>query len=135
VQFGDEVVLFRITENRAVEALSSGAMADRERLKLEAEPAYGNLSELGVGVLGELGISAVGSTLLDEKLGLHIAFGRSDHFGGSTSPASFRRSENVIHIDWVYVPSLQPKVAASLLLFRYPDLSTEEILRDGSLVI
>jgi hypothetical protein len=135
VQFDAEVVLFRITANRALEVLSSGPMADRERSKLIEEPAYGNISELGVGVLGELGISAVGSTLLDEKLGLHIAFGRSDHFGGATSPASFHKRENVIHIDWVYVPSLQPKIVASLLVFRYPDGSAEEILRDGSLVI
>ena len=67
-----------------------GTRSDVQRAKLDAEPAYGNIAELGIGVLGEWGVEAVGSTLLDEKLGLHIAFGRSDHFGGATAPASFR---------------------------------------------
>jgi hypothetical protein len=135
VQFYDEIVLFRIRGNRAVEVISSGTQSDRQRGKLSDEPAYGNLAELGVGVLGELGISAVGSTLLDEKLGLHVAFGRSDHFGGATSPSSFRRATNVVHADWVYVPSVQPRIAAATLEFCYPDGTREMILRDGRLVI
>ena len=135
VQFYDEIVLFRISGNRAVEVLSAGVQSDRQRTKLNDEPAYGNIAELGVGVLGELGISAVGSTLLDEKLGLHIAFGRSDHFGGITGPASFSRALSVVHVDWVYVSSVQPRVAAAALEFRYPDGSAELILRDGAILI
>ncbi|MCZ6777029.1 MAG: hypothetical protein O7D34_11315 [Ignavibacteria bacterium] len=107
VQFDDELVLYRIESNRGVGVVSSGGHSDVERKKLVDEPAYGNIAEVGIGVLGEWGIKAIGSTLLDEKLELHIAVGRSDHFGGATSPASFPNRKNVIHIDWVYVSSVR----------------------------
>jgi hypothetical protein len=135
VQFGDEVVLFRVTGNRAVEVRTAGKKSDEQRARLDAEPAYGNIAELGIGVLGEWGVQGVGSTLLDEKLGLHIAFGRSDHFGGATPPASFRDPARVIHIDWVYVPSVQPRIAAGEVAFTYDDGKREVLLRDGALRI
>jgi len=86
-------------------------------------------------VLGEWGVKAIGSILLDEKLGLHIAFGRSDHFGGVTGPASFRKRENVVHIDRVYVPSTQPLVSVREATFRYPDGSRETIISRGRYVV
>jgi hypothetical protein len=135
VQFGDEVVFFSVKENRVVDVRKGGMMAREQREKLMAEPAYGNIAELGIGVLGEWGVEAVGSTLLDEKLGLHIAFGRSDHFGGATSPAAFRDPSRVIHIDWVYVPSVQPLVSAGDVTLTYDDGRRELLMRDGSVVI
>lgn len=153
VQFGGEIVVFRVEANRAVqveahephEAHEShvarvsveplvelvearAPRAEEQRKRLKAEPAYGNIAELGVGVLSEWGVTAVGSTLLDEKLGLHIAFGRSEHFGGITGPTSFNSPENVIHIDWVYVPSVQPLIDVRSLVFRYADGQSEEIM-------
>jgi len=135
VQFGSEVVVFRFAENRVVEVLSHGDQSDVQRKKLADEPAYGNIAELGIGVLGEWGVEGVGSTLLDEKLGLHIAFGRSDHFGGVTSPASFRVPQNVIHIDWVYVPSVQRLITVDQVTFIYPGDREEVIIRSGRLVV
>lgn len=134
VQFGKEVVLYRISENRAVDVLSSGPMSEREKRRLFEEPAYGNIAEVGMGVLGEWGVKAVGSTLLDEKLGLHIAFGRSEHFGGVTSPSSFRKPENVIHIDRVYVPSVQPAIEVKRVEFIYAR-SREVVLSEGKYII
>jgi hypothetical protein len=93
------------------------------------------MAEVGIGVLGEWGIQAVGSTLLDEKLGLHIAFGRSDHFGGFTGPASFRDRDRVVHIDRVYVPSVQPGVRVAGVSFVYPDQVREPVIRDGAFVV
>ncbi len=78
---------------------------------------------------------AIGSTLLDEKLRLHIAFGCSDHFGGATSPASFRNRKNVIHIDRVYVPSVQPMIKVDEVTFHYPDGVKETVLRSGKYVV
>lgn len=135
VQFGAELVVYRLEENHAVDVLTSGARAQQERALLHAEPAYGNMAELGLGVLGEWGVEAVGSTLLDEKLGLHIAFGRSDHFGGITGPATFRERERVVHIDRVYVPSTQPAVHVLEVAFSYPDGLREVIMRDGRYVV
>ena len=132
VQFGDEIVLYRVVENRAVEILSEGPRSEKERAMLAAEPAYGNIAELGHGVLGDFGCTAVGSLLMDEKLGLHVAFGRSEHFGGIVSPKSFNDPKNVIHIDRVYVPSLQPDIVAKTVTLFYPDGREEVIMRDGA---
>ena len=113
VQFGDEVVRYRIEENRAVEVLSEGPESSREAELLAREPAYGNIAELGLGVLGDFGIEPIGEVLLDEKLGLHIAFGRSEHFGGQVGPEQFSCPEAVVHQDRVYVPAIQPRVVAA----------------------
>jgi len=135
VQFGGETVVFSLEGNRAVSVISSGRESSLQQSKLEAEGAYGNIAELGVGVLGEWGVNAVGSTLLDEKLGLHVAFGRSDHFGGVTGVGQFSDPANVVHIDWVYVPSVQPAISVVDLVFEYPDGARETIMRNGTLAL
>ncbi|MBL0176488.1 MAG: hypothetical protein IPP94_14690 [Ignavibacteria bacterium] len=132
VQFGDEIVLYRVEGNRAVEVLTEGPRSSAERDYLNAEPAYGNIAELGHGVLGEFGCTAVGNLLMDEKLGLHVAFGRSEHFGGIVSPASFNDPKKVIHIDRVYVPSLQPDIQVKEVTLFYPDGREEVIMRAGA---
>lgn len=119
VEFDGEVVLYAIAANRAVATLPGGARATAEGDLLVNEPAYGNLAELGLGVLAAFGVEPIGEVLLDEKLGLHIAFGRSDHFGGQVGPRHFSSSDAVVHIDRVYVPACQPQVEvgrADLLL-------------------
>lgn len=134
VQFGDDVVLYRIENNKAVEVLSENPASTRERVKLAEEPAYGNLAELGLGVLGDMGIEPIGVVLLDEKLGLHIAFGRSEHFGGQVGPSDFSSPEKVVHIDRVYLPQIQPEVEV-----RYVDLEMPEgayhLMRDGRYLV
>lgn len=130
VQFGDEVVVYRIAENRAVEVLTVGDASDAERERIHAEPAYANVAELGLGVLDDFGIDPIGEILLDEKLGLHIAFGRSDHFGGQIGPGDFSRPDAVVHIDRVYIEAMQPKIAIASVTITDPD-GTHEIMRDG----
>ena len=133
VQLDGEVVLYRIAENRAVEVLSDGPVSRAERLELEREPAYGNLAELGLGVLAGFGVRPVGTLLLDEKLGLHIAFGRSDHFGGQVGARHFTRPEAVVHIDRVYLPETQPLVHVEAVDLRMND-GTEPLMRQGRYV-
>ena len=135
VQFGDEVVVYRIEENRAVEALSDGPESLREAELLAREPAYGNIAELGLGVLGDFGIEPIGEVLLDEKLGLHIAFGRSEHFGGQVGPAQFSRPEAVVHQDRVYVPAIQPRVVPARVDLQREDGLKLALMRDGRYVI
>jgi leucyl aminopeptidase (aminopeptidase T) len=110
VQHPDGLVIYTIAENRAVDARGEGAAAAREAALIQDEPAYANLAELGLGVLADYGLTPTGSILLDEKLGLHIAFGRSDHFGGQVASRHFSRPDRVVHIDRVYLPALQPRV-------------------------
>ena len=131
VQFGDEVVLYRIDGNRAVEVLPGGAAATQEAALLTREPAYGNLAELGLGVLAAFGVRPIGELLLDEKLGLHIAFGRGDHFGGRVGPRDFSGPAAVVHIDRVYVPECQPRVAVESVDLLFPAGERLALMRDG----
>ncbi len=135
VQFGDEVVVFAIENNVAVDIISTGPESDAERLRLRAEPARGNIAELGLGVLSDFGVKPIGVVLLDEKLGLHLAFGRSEHFGGQVGPSQFSRPEAVMHQDHVYLPELQPRVLAAELVLELEDGSKLELMRDGLYVI
>ena len=113
---GMGVVLLAIREGDGFEQTVAlkvlrGAFADPLLARrLEEEPAYANLAELGLGVLGDFGLRPAGSILLDEKLGLHVAFGRSDHFGGTVGPSDFSGPDAVVHLDRVYIPETQPRV-------------------------
>lgn len=133
VQLDGEVVLYRITGNRAVEVLSTGPVSDAERRTLDREPAYGNMAELGLGVLAGFGVQPVGTLLLDEKLGLHIAFGRSDHFGGQVGAEDFSSPQAVVHIDRVYLPETQPMVQVEAVDLRTAD-GSEPLMRHGRYV-
>jgi hypothetical protein len=136
VQFDDDLVLYKIEANRAVSVINPAN--DAARLQSEAlhrEPAYGNLAELGLGVLADFGILPTGEVLLDEKLGLHIAFGRSDHFGGTIGASHFSCAEAVVHIDRVYIRSLQPRISVSSVVLRFPDGSEQALMREDSYVI
>lgn len=86
-------------------------------------------------MLSELGVEPVGEVLLDEKLGLHVAFGRSDHFGGQVGPAQFSSPEAVIHQDHVYIERLQPRVVAAAVDLELDDGSTVPLIRDGRYVV
>jgi aminopeptidase len=131
IQLGDEVVLFEINDNRVAGVVSAGPASDREAARVAAEPAAGNVAELGLGVLADFGIEPIGEVLLDEKLGLHIALGRSEHFGGQIGPRQFSRPEAVIHQDHVYLPQLQPRVAVATVVLEYADGSSEQLMRNG----
>jgi len=93
------------------------------------------MAELGLGVLADFGIEPSGSVLLDEKLGLHIAFGRSDHFGGQVGAAQFSKPEAVVHIDRVYIPKLQPRVVVKSAVLKMEDGSDLVLMQNGEYVI
>ena len=134
VQMDDEVVIFEIEENVATRVLSDGPVSEREASLLAAEPARGNIAELGLGVLGAFGLEPIGEVLLDEKLGLHVAFGRSEHFGGQVGPQQFSTPEAVIHQDHVYVAKIQPRVSAAAVDLHFEGGETLELIRDGDYV-
>jgi hypothetical protein len=135
VQFGPEIVRYRIEGNKALEVLSEGPRSRDEAALLTREPAYGNLAELGLGVLSAFGVKPIGEILLDEKLGLHLAFGRSDHFGGQVGPQHFSSLDAVIHIDRVYVPETQPDVKVASVDLHMADGSTVALMRDGEYAV
>ncbi|MBA4070665.1 MAG: hypothetical protein C0497_02355 [Gemmatimonas sp.] len=131
VQFGAEIVRYEVVANKAARVLSRGPESDREAALLAKEPAYANLAELGLGVLAAFGVKPVGAVLLDEKLGLHIAFGRSEHFGGQVGPSAFSSPDAVVHIDRVYVKETQPDVVPASVDLRLEDGTAIALMRDG----
>jgi len=135
VQLNDEVVLYRIARNKAVEVLSQGKRSADEARRIKDEPAYANIAELGFGVLKDFGLGPVGVTLLDEKLGLHIAFGRSDHFGGAVGVKDFSSPDAVIHIDRIYIPETAPRIRVDLVRLTTPDGGTLDLMREGRYTI
>lgn len=132
---GGEVVVYEIEDNRAVRVEPGGPTAEREAERLAREPAYGNLAELGLGVLADFGLEPIGSVLLDEKLGLHVAFGRSDHFGGAVGPDDFTSPAAVVHIDRVYLPATQPEITIEHVFLIQEDGDSLELMRDGRYAI
>jgi len=134
VQIEGEVVLHRVEHNRVTAIESSGEVSRRRASELSKEPAAANLAELGLGVLSDFGVRPIGEVLLDEKLGLHIAFGRSEHFGGHVGPAAFTSPERVIHQDWVYLPEIQPAVIVRRLRLTGPG-GDHELIRDGEWIL
>jgi len=135
VQIENEIVYFTIKENIAVSVTGKGPEAEREADHLLREPAYGNMAELGFGVLGDFGLEPINEILLDEKLGFHVAFGRSDHFGGAVGPKDFSKPEEVIHLDRIYIPKTQPDIIVKSLVLEYDNKESEEIIKEGRYLI
>jgi len=133
LELDGELILYRIERNRVVKVLGDGPRAAEERSEVEREPAYANVAELGLGVLADYGVKPVGELLLDEKLGLHIAFGRSDHFGGQVGVKDFSAPDRVVHIDRVYLPEVQPQVRALSVDLEMPS-GTRPLMLNGEYV-
>jgi len=135
VEIDGEVVLFTVRANRAVEVAGGGPQAQAERAHLAEEPAYGNMAELGFGVLADFGLAPTGEILLDEKLGLHIAFGRSEHFGGAVGPKDFSSAAAVIHLDRIYIPQAQPRIVVGAVILGFGDGRSETVMAGGAYTI
>lgn len=131
LQLEGELMVCHIEGNRVVAVDGDGPVAARERAEFAREPAYANVAELGLGILAGYGIDPSGEILLDEKLGLHVAFGRSDHFGGTVGVAAFSSPERVIHIDRVYIPAVQPCVAVRSVVLHGGGMQPLTVYRDG----
>jgi hypothetical protein len=134
IEMEGELLVYQVQGNRVRAVEGEGSVAERERREMENEPAYANVAELGLGLLAGYGIEPVGTILLDEKLGLHIAFGRSDHFGGTVGVADFSSPDRVVHIDRVYIPAVQPRVQVASVDLELSDGSREPLMRDGKYV-
>jgi hypothetical protein len=134
LELDGELMVYQIEENKITGVTGDGPLAAAERAEAEAEPAYRNVAELGLGILSGYNIAPVGSLLLDEKLGLHIAFGRSDHFGGQVGPSDFSSPDKVVHIDRVYIPEVQPQVRVLSVDLVNEAGASAALMRDGEYV-
>ncbi len=132
VMYDDELVLFKVQENRIVEVIGDGPQAAQKRDYFAIDQARRNIAELGLGCNDKAVIS--GTILEDEKvLGLHWAYGRSDHLGGTVGVADFSDPSHVVHYDIIYPKGGRIEIAS--LVLEYEDGTSEEIIRDGQYTI
>jgi hypothetical protein len=132
VMYDDELVLFRVEENRIVEVIGDGPQAAQKRDYFAVDQARRNIAELGLGCNDKAVIS--GSLLEDEKvLGMHWAYGRSDHVGGTVGVADFSDPSHVVHQDIVYPKGGSIDIVS--LVLEYKDGTSEGIIKDGQYTI
>jgi hypothetical protein len=128
VMLEGELVVATVEENRIVEVMGDGPQADETREYLAMDDALRNIAELGLGC-NESAV-ATGNVLEDEKvLGLHWAFGLSEHIGGTVGVDDFSDPGLAEHRDWVYPRGGAIEIAS--LILDYEDGTSEEILHDG----
>ncbi|MFA5623872.1 MAG: hypothetical protein WC966_02285 [Bradymonadales bacterium] len=131
IEVNGNVVFCEVKENRVVRLRSEEQSSYIDAAHYFKDPALANVAELGLGVLGELGVQPVGSVLLDEKLAPHIAFGRSEHLGGVTSPASFKDAKNVSHEDFVYHHKMMPQISIISIILNI-DNKERKVFENGA---
>lgn len=131
IQIGNDLLYYTIKENKAISVNGEGELLAKEQARLSKEPAYGNMAELGFGVLADFGLSPINEVLLDEKLGFHIAFGRSDHFGGAIGPKDFSSPSEVTHLDHIYIPATQPRISVKKIILGFEKDKNEIIMEGG----
>jgi hypothetical protein len=87
----------------------SSATIEKHNQRLAADPATGELGELGFGTQD---LPAAGRDIQDEKIlgTLHVATGRSDHLGGHLTPDKFKDARNATHEDILFAPSKTPEI-------------------------
>ncbi len=130
--YDDELVVFQVRENRIVDVIGEGPEAARMRDYLAVDDARRNIAELGLGCNDKAVIC--GNVLEDEKvLGMHWAYGRSEHLGGTVGVDSFRDPSHVVHDDIVYAKG--GPIEISSLVLEYEDGATEEIIRDSTYTV
>lgn len=128
VMLGDELVVARVEGNLIVEVIGDGPEADEAREYLARDDALRNIAELGLGCNESAVVT--GNVLEDEKvMGMHWAFGLSEHIGGSVGADDFSDPSLVEHRDWVYPKGGSIEIGS--LILHYEDGTSEEIIHNG----
>jgi leucyl aminopeptidase (aminopeptidase T) len=128
VMMEGELVVGRVEENRIVEVIGDGPQAEAAREYLAQDDALRNIAELGLGCNESAVVT--GNVLEDEKvMGMHWAFGLSEHLGGTVGVDDFGDPRFAEHRDWVYPQG--GDIEVSSLVLEYEDGTSEEILHDG----
>ncbi len=105
----------RVTDATLLQGDENIVLAHRD--KLLADPATGELGELGFGTQN---LPVSGRDIQDEKIfgTFHIATGRSDHLGGGITPDRFEHKGNATHDDILYSPTKTPEIVGKRVLMR-----------------
>ena len=128
VALSGETAVLTVAANRITSIAGTGPETDRLRALFEADPARRNIAELGLGCNDRAIVS--GCVLEDEKAGMHWAYGRSEHLGGTINPSAFRDPSLVLHNDVVYAKD--SPIGIRSLILSYPDHSEELIMENSA---
>lgn len=128
---GDGLVTVRIEANLFVDAEGPRVLVEEWRKYFETDNARRNLAELGLGCNDRAIVT--GCVLEDEKAGLHLAHGRSDHLGGTVGPGNFACEENVEHQDIVYTEGCPAGMREATL--EYADGAREQFMKDNRYLV
>lgn len=104
------LICLQIRENRIVDVVGEGRLAQSIRAYFQIDPARSNVAEFGLGCNPWARVS--GHVLEDEKAGFHWAYGRSEHLGGTVGPDRFLQPQYVVHRDEVYAAGTPIGVSA-----------------------
>ena len=87
----------------------NAATMQRALALFQADPATGQLGELG---LGTQVLPVAGADIQDEKIlgTVHVATGRDDHLGGTLGPARFLDKKHATHEDILFAPHKTPEI-------------------------
>ena len=139
IQIDNAVVLCRVQNNRVIGVVNKDKASRNFWRRIRNDPARGNISELGFGVWRAILKKPIDPKLFEndltaEKLGLHIALGRDDGFGGCVGPTAFTSGVSE-HIDHIYIPECQPDVRVVSVDLVMADGSTVRIITDDEYVV
>jgi leucyl aminopeptidase (aminopeptidase T) len=118
VDYDGDLVKFVIKNNRVVDVEGDGPKAVEMKEFFAQNDSRRNLAELGLGCNPKAVVS--GNVLEDEKVGLHIAYGLSEHLGGKV--------DSDLHEDIVYAKGC-PVEGETLILLDKDGSETELILQ------
>lgn len=119
--YDGELVRYIVKNNRIVEVKGEGENAKKMRSFFDEKESRKNIAELGIGCNPNAVVS--GNILEDEKVGLHIAYGMSCHFGGKV--------DSDVHFDIVYAKGCPVEGETVILIGK--DGSKTEIIKDSQL--
>lgn len=126
-----KIAYLHVEENRIVDVSGDDPITGEMRQYFSCDRGRQNIAELGLGC-NEYAV-VTGNVLEDEKVGPHIAYGRSDHLGGIVGPEQFDDPRHVVHHDTVYAKGCT--IETRSLVLEYADEVEEEILRDGKYLL
>jgi len=121
VFYKGELLKFIVKNNRIITIEGEGAIADEVRKFYSENDTRRNVAELGIGCNPKAVVT--GNVIEDEKVGLHIAYGASTHFGGKV--------QSDTHLDIVYAKGCPIEGTTLTLINR--DGSTTELIKDAML--
>jgi len=121
VSYKGKLLKYVVKNNKIIDIEGEGPISDEVRKFFSENDTRKNIAELGIGCNPKAIVT--GNVLEDEKVGLHIAYGTSTHFGG--------KIQSDTHLDIVYAKGCPVEGITVTLINK--DGSKTEIIRDAML--